>query len=278
MKIKHMKHYTWLIAIAFTFTFTGCIDILEELILKKDGTGTYTFTMDMSGMLESADMLQMMQGMFEEEEEEELDPMMDNYLGSPSDRSTAEAENPFGEDVDRKYYLTELPEDERPELKHAHLLDKVFIHQVVNKEKKIMTMTFGVDFQKLSDIDNMMEDLENIMPKQEENNMLPGMGMGSGSMMPPPANGRLFNLKGKNLVRAAQDNSAASQMITEQEMAMMAMFFAGGKYKAIYHLPGRVTKVSGEGATSDGNKVTVSHDIDKFLFGKHDFSLDITFR
>lgn len=273
-----MKHYTWLIAIAFTITFTGCIDILEELMLKKDGTGTYTFTMDMSGMFESADMLQMMQGMYEEEEAEELDPMMDNYLGNPADRETAEAESPFGEDVDQKYYLKELPEDERPELKHGHLMDKVFIHQVVNKEQKIMTMTFGVDFEKLTDIDNMMEDLENIMPKQDDNNMLSGMGMGPNTMMPPTSNGSLFKLKGKNLVRAAKDNSATTEMVSEQEIAMMAMFFAGGKYKAIYHLPGRVTKVAGENATSDENKVTVTHDIDKFLFGKQDFSLDITFR
>ena len=274
-----MKFYTWLIALAFTFTFTGCIDILEELVLKKDGTGTYSFTMDMSGMLESADMFRMMQDMFEEDEPvEEPDPMMDNYLGSPSERNQSAGSNPFGEDVDNRYYLSELPEDERPGLKHAHLMDKVFIHQVINQEKKMMTMTFGVDFTKLSDIDNMMEDLENIMPKQEGNDMLSGMGMGPGSMMPPAANGQMFTLKGKNLVRAAQDNSLTAEMVSEQEMAMMAMFFAGGKYRATYHFPGRVTKVNGQNAVSDGNTVTVEHDIDQFLFGKQDFSLDISFR
>lgn len=272
-----MKYFTWLIALAFTFT--GCIDILEELVLKKDGTGTYSFTMDMSGMLESSDMFSMMQDMFEEEElEEEPDPMMDNYLGSPSERNQQSGTEPFGEDVDNRYYLSELPQDERPSLKHAHLMDKVFIHQIVNQEKKIMTMTFGVDFTKLSDIDQMMEDLENIMPKQEENDMLSGMGMSPGSMMPPAANGQMFALKGKNLVRAAQDNSATAGMVSEQEMAMMAMFFAGGKYRATYHFPGRVTKVTGKNATSDGNTVTVEHGIDQFLFGKQDFSLDISFR
>ncbi len=272
-----MKNFSWLIGLLLMTSLTGCIDIFEKLVLNKDGSGTYTFTMDMSAMLEMADFFQGMQSMFDEEDmDEPLDPEMDNYLGRPSGDNEQE-NNPFGEDVDRLYYLRDLSDDEKPELTHAHLMDKVFVHQIMNREEGVFSITFGIDFKTLSDIDDMMEDMPNFMPAGDDNDMMAGMGMSPGSMM-PAAKGRMFELKGKKLIRANQDNSGEEEMLESSEMAMLSMLLAGGKYRATYELPGNVRSVEGKNAVSEGNKVTVSHDLDKFITGSEDFSLEITFR
>ncbi|HHJ51239.1 MAG TPA: hypothetical protein ENJ88_10125 [Phaeodactylibacter sp.] len=55
-----------LIALLASFFFTGCIDILEELHLNADGSGTYALTTDMSAFM-SPEMKELMNAANEEE-------------------------------------------------------------------------------------------------------------------------------------------------------------------------------------------------------------------
>ncbi|HET6253747.1 MAG TPA: hypothetical protein VFE32_06725 [Puia sp.] len=47
-----MKMLKFILFVAVTVCFTGCLDIYEKIDVKKDGSGTVTMDMDMSQMLE----------------------------------------------------------------------------------------------------------------------------------------------------------------------------------------------------------------------------------
>ena len=57
-----MRKLTMLLLGLSLMSLTSCIDMLEELYLNKDGSGTYNITFDMSGLFSDP----MMKGMLEE--------------------------------------------------------------------------------------------------------------------------------------------------------------------------------------------------------------------
>jgi hypothetical protein len=52
-----MKKLSVLLLLAASCLFTGCLDMLEEINLAPNGSGTYKTTMDMSGMFEMIEMM-----------------------------------------------------------------------------------------------------------------------------------------------------------------------------------------------------------------------------
>ena len=64
--MNNMKRLTLLVMLSFGLLFTGCIDIVEEVFINKDGSGKYLVTMDMSSLM-GPEMKGMMQEMMQQE-------------------------------------------------------------------------------------------------------------------------------------------------------------------------------------------------------------------
>ena len=63
-----MRKVTFLVLILSVFTFQSCLDVLEEISLNKDGSGTYQLTFDMAGILSNGMMKEMLKESMENED------------------------------------------------------------------------------------------------------------------------------------------------------------------------------------------------------------------
>ncbi len=248
--------------------FTGCIDIVEEIFLKKDGSGKYTMRMDMSGML---DMIAMMGAMEqgEGEEGEEENPMA--------------AMGAMGEEMDTTVYLRDAaPEMKKQFADNPGFLDKVNIRTLMSKEDGKFYMDFNLGFKNMDDIEYFYNNFDKVMASMGDDEegaggmggMLGGMGggssdlLGSGTQRPYD-----YNRKKCTLVRHnTQEEDAASmeEDMNEEDKQMMEMMFGNATYRTIYHLPGKVKNMSNSEATlsSDRKTVTIEGNFMDYIDGK----------
>ncbi|MEL6867274.1 MAG: hypothetical protein AAFP19_22805, partial [Bacteroidota bacterium] len=62
-----MKKYSLFLLLSCFLVFTGCIDIIEEITMKKDGSGQYQLKIDMSGLMADGGMRSMIEEMMKSE-------------------------------------------------------------------------------------------------------------------------------------------------------------------------------------------------------------------
>jgi len=245
-------------------TFTGCIDIIEEVFLNKNGSGKYTMRMDMSGMMSMIKMMSEMDGLMPGDEEDTEESEEDAGLSAMMEQG-----------VDSIMYLKDASADV---LKQFHdnpgFADKVNMRMNVNPDENIFQIDFNLDFENMDDIDYFFKNFDSIMAMMndgegEEGSELDMLGMGGGGMgADSPLGGimggdgltRYFDMTKRTLIRRDASQQETSDMTEEmgaEEKQTMEMFFEDAKYKMIYHMPGKVKKMTNKEATLSANKKTV---------------------
>lgn len=256
-----MKKLTYLV-LAFCFlTATSCIDIVEEMHLKKNGSGKYVITMDMSSLME-AGTKEMLQGMMDEAKEE------------------GEADLEMPSEMDTIMYFNEAPDSIKRKFSHPEILKKVYVHTVMSEAKEKMILKFAINFDDMKEIDYFLEDLDKLQGDNSLTSGLAGSGGGSGAggggLLPTHSAKGMFKLAKRKFTRMATDQSTAA--MSEEELQMAKMFFADASYKTIYHFPGKIKKTSMKNANIDGKTLTMVTPLIDILEGKAALEGDVCFK
>jgi len=254
-------------------TFTGCIDIIEEVFFNKDGSGKYTMRMDMSGMMEMVKMMS------------EMEELM------PAEKGAETEEEGMGDlmeqNVDSIMYLKNASADVREQFDdNPGFVDKVNMRMNVNPDENLFQIDFNLDFEDMDDIDYFFKNFDKIaamMGGDEESNELDMLGMGGGMGADTPLGGilggdgftRYFDMTKRTLIRrdASQGETDMTEEVGAEEMQMMEMMFGEAKYKTIYHMPGKVKKMTNNEATLSADKKTVVLEGNLIDYMKGDFNV-----
>ena len=253
MRLKNIL-ITILAAISL-MTFTGCIDIIEEMTLRKNGTGNYTMRMDMSGMMGMMQMMSEFGGEMEGGEEN----------GTPEDlfKNLMANEEAFDSTV---YLKNADPELLAQFSDNPGFAEKVNIHIKADPTENEFLLDFNVDFRNMDDLDYFFKNFDKIasmMGEGDESSELDMMSMGGASPLGGIMSGgltRYFDLKKRTLIRrdaTPQEASDELKNMSGEERQMMEMMFGDASYKVIYNLPGKVKKMTSKDATLSSDKKTV---------------------
>ncbi len=246
-----MKKTLLLVLVAISILATGCISIIEELSLNKDGSGTFSYTIDMAALMELG-VLNQARAMSEEGGEQEaieVDTVINAYAS-----------------LDEKGQLTDM---EKPDF-----WKKVKIVSKISESEKIGTISFILDFKQISDIDYFLNNIGKLFENDEMTGML-------GSMNLLGNTGSPYSLKGRSLSRAKQQaNGEITEAMKEEGGEMMKMMLTGAKYITIYNLPGKASKVSNTTAeiSNEGKTVKLEVDLLEYLEGKADLATAIKYK
>ena len=241
-----MKKIVFALLFGSLFTLTSCIDVLEEMRLNRNGSGSYSLSFDMSSLLEDPTMKSMMEQMLKSEGDIQIDGLR---LG---DGDALE--------IDTVMYLKDTPEAASLVEEKPKLWESVQMKMQISESKKKMITSLNMEFEDVEDIDYFFRSLE----KAGAGNAMAGGMLGSNGIIPT---GRaLFKLKKKQLVREAPE--VPKEATEGDQMDMAKMFLAMATYRTVYHLPGKVKKVSIADAKIDGKTVTVDIPFLDILEGK----------
>ena len=240
-----MNRFSILILVLLSFMFTGCIDMIEELFLEKDGSGQFKLTIDMGKLMENEFMREMLEGEMAESEDGEM------------------------ENIDSIFYFRDAPDSIKARFAdNPEFLEKVHMKIKMNKEEKVAYTDFVLDFDKIEDIDYMFENFEKMTDDSED---------GFAGLV-PTGHKNYYELSGNKLIRHPQEPQAGMTDEDDETMGMMMMMMEGAKYRTIVHLPGKVKKFSNKNATLDKRTVELEVDFLDALKGEADLSNTIKFK
>ncbi len=264
-----MKKLSYLLLATCLMTFTSCIDIVEEMFLKKDGSGKYVMTIDMSGIMKDG-MQDMLKGFGEEAMEEATDEV-------EGEVESKEEEVKIPTEVDSIMHMKYAPDSIKSRFDNPAFLDKVKIHTVMSESQEKMLFEFILDFDDMADIDYFLANFDKLQGEGMGGKGLPMSGGGGGGLLPTSMKDfNLFKYSKKLLVRNVAPSGA--ETIPEDELGMMKMFFGSGTYKTIYHLPGKVKKTDIEGGQIDGKTLTSEYQLMDIIEGKKKIDGSIKFK
>lgn len=245
-----MKARTFLIAIIASFLLVSCIDMTEELFLHKKGNGKYVITLDLSGVMDLANLSEMLG--------EEL----------PEDSSEEGEKEGFLEEagittMDTIISFADYKDSLAQEVANPEILEKGYMHLQMNEEEKTALLSIIVKFDQLSDINAFFKVLSEADNKEEKQE-IGGMG-GMGGMLSSNVFGdrALYTLSKRVLTRMTPpQQQQKDDLLGGEDMEFAKMMFQDASYTTIYHLPGRVKSTTIPNAKVDGKTITVEN---KFL-------------
>jgi hypothetical protein len=244
-----MKFLPGFILVFFATIFTGCFDILEDISVNKDGSGSYSLTFDMNEIMNDPFMKGMLLEMVKNE-------------GSVD---VGELENIA---IDSTIYFREDPQFVKYK-DNKTLWETAKMHMVVNEEKGKMFINFGFDY-------NNVEDIASFFKSFSESGDAQQMFAGFDQIV----SGSTFVFKKKSLKRLPSSNNGDSLAanFNEEDLAMTKMFVANAKLKTSYHFPGRVKKSSIPNSVIENNKVSVDISLMDLMEGNAKMDGEIKFR
>jgi len=242
-----MQTRTFAIVVIAAFILTSCIDITEEVFLNKKGTGKYSLAIDLSSLMDMGMMADMMKDMDLGQEEGEEDIHFEDSVDL------------FGEmeeKMDTIMRFDNLPDSIRQKISKPGILKKGYMRIQMDKAESLMLMSFHVDFDKFSDIEDFFTAFEEIKGEQDPSGGILGE---SDDFM----KGGLFSLSKRVLSRlpTPKQTSDTAGLFDGEEGEFAKMMFEGAKYKTIYHLPGKVKSTTIPNAVVNGKVVTVENDM-----------------
>ncbi|MFK7810716.1 MAG: hypothetical protein AB8F74_23105 [Saprospiraceae bacterium] len=249
-----MKNLKYFMVFTLMIVMTSCLDIMEELTMKKNGSGKYILTLDMSSMMEEG-MRDMLKGMAQQEGEGDFMSEM------PSE-------------MDTMIYFNNADDTLKAKFQHPEILEKIAIRTQISESKELMKMTFALDFDKLKEVDYFLADLDKL---QGDGGGLPGVGGGGGLFPTASEDNPLFKLKKRKLSRSIPEKSEDLNMEGE-ELSMMKMFFSDAAYTTVYNMPGKIKKTSMKNAEVDGKQIKIVTPLMDILEGKAEIGGDICFK
>lgn len=255
-----MRKLTLFVLCISALSLTSCIDIIEELRLKKNGSGTYTLKMDMSELMET---IGGMEG-------------LSDYMGGQEQSGMPSPLNlddsAMGKDIDTLYALNEMSEipSEIQDYFEKDILKKIFMRVKSVKEENAYMFALELNFDKLDDIDRFYQGLADAADEAGQ------AGLKSSIMSLP--NNRFFSLKGRKLQRNAAKQAWNPDEIGDDENAqMLMMFLASATYKRVYEFPGKVKKCDNSLGIVEGNTVSMELPLMNMLEGKANLNTNIKF-
>ncbi|NNC69923.1 MAG: hypothetical protein HKN90_03775 [Flavobacteriaceae bacterium] len=240
MKIKN------LLLFLVSITFVSCV-FTEELYIKKDGSGSYAFKMDMSKMLVAM-----------------------NDMGSENDSIKKEPEKIdsilYFKDIleDKKDSIAKLSKEEQEVLKS---LEDLKIHLKMDEEKNQMNMDFLYEFNNVNELKNMNDRVQKAQAmsdkKQQKNNFQ------TNTDVEYEYRDDTFTRKVtlKKLSKEAQEEY-------ENNMKQASSMFDETLYRIVYHFDDKIKSVSIEGATLSDDKKTLTIEMPMDTVMKNPFLLN----
>ena len=212
MKTKH-----FLIICIISFALISCT-FTEEIYLNKNGSGSYTFKMDMGEMMES------MKGMSSRDSVKEL-KVIDTTM--------------YFKDIisEMKDSISKLNSDEREVI---NALKDFKLRMLVDEEKGKMIMNIGVDFKHISDLKNMESKISKAQSLSDKK---------KSSSRPMPSNSDTeYSFDGKTFKRIVtlKDLSDEEEAQFKNSISQSGSFLDGSNYMIIYHFENEIKKVSSE--------------------------------
>lgn len=244
-----------MVVVTISILATSCISIIEELTLNKNGSGIYTYTIDMTALMESGALEQARQ-MSEEMPAEAME--VDTTIGA---------------------YDMMKDQDMLEDSDKSDFWKKVKIVSKISESEKVGEISFVLDFKDISEVDYFTKNMGKLLESDETVGMLASLGLVGSSASSP------FNYKkgwfSRTLTRNKQDVDSDIVEAMEQEGGdMMKMMLADAEYITIYNLPGKVKKVSNDDAkiSKEGKTVTIKADLLDKMEGEADLSTSIKFK
>ena len=251
-----MKKTLILVVAVLSIMTTGCISIIETLTLKKDGSGTFTYTIDLDGMMEMG-FFDQMRSMGNEEigkEKIEIDTLV-NIYESQKIAGTLE------------------------KLDDAGFWKKVNLTTILSENRKKGKIEFKLDFDDIKEVDYFIKNFGTALEGDETAGMITQLGLGgSNSESPYSLSKKWFS---KVIKRAKQEKSESeiSKAMEQEGGEMYKMMFQSAEYVTIYNLPKKAKKVSNDNAiiSKDGKKVSLKTSLLDYMEGKADLSNEIKY-
>jgi hypothetical protein len=234
-----MKKITLLLALVATM-LTGCLDSFEEFTISADGSGTYTSSLDMSGMME---MIEMMAAM--DPGSDELKKISEQDVDSLVMMSTI---------VDT---ATDLSAEQKRLFRNATMSIKI------SQKKKIFKMGMAYPFRSLEDVKKIIDYNEAgngvglYGNKSDENNPLAamqaqgGLPTGSGYFITTIKNGLIERKADEKKLETLKNNPEMKEL-DQAESLMENMSFT-----SVINLPVPVKKLTGSKAVLSSDKKTI---------------------
>lgn len=244
-----MRKFAILFLFGSLITLTGCLDVVEEIYLNRDGSGKYMLKLDMSSLFSDPFMKSMMEQAMEQEG-------VTRGEGNKLEQDTV-------------IYLKDMPDSVRRGLDRPEFWENVVMRMTMSESQKKMVTTIELPFKQLSDITYFFENIDQLGAGE---NMGAG-GMLGGGMLGATAS---YQLSGKNFTRSQSASALSDQ--NDDDMQMLKMFLSSATYKTIYHMPGKVRKTTIPNADIDNNTVTVETGYLDMLDGKAKLDGQIKFK
>jgi len=246
-----MNKLTILLLLVVSFFLTGCLDVIEEMYLNRDGSGKYSVTIDMSGLFEDEFMKSMIKSSLEQD--------TTLKLGGGDGGGLPE--------MDTIIYFKDMPSEQMGG--NPDFWKRVHSKIVMSEEKSQFFTSINLDFASTADIAYLYENIGKI---GESNSQLGGL-TGDGGFLPTNVGYTLA----KNLL-TRKTPKPAEKTEEGEDMEMMKMFLGSANHRIIYHLPGNVKKVTIPNAKTNGKTVTIEAALIDIMDGKANMDGTIKFK
>jgi hypothetical protein len=210
--------------IFFCILFTGCFDIMEEVVLNKNGSGQYSIKIDMSGMFKNP----MLKGLMEGDSKDAI------------------------EDMDSVVYLKDMPDSMISD--NPDLWKRVSMKIFSNAEKELLYTSIHLDFKSPDEITYLSENFEKVMNKSKGPGSITGDLMSGGGPSGFLAKGLTYSLTGKTFSRKSEAMSVKEE--EKENLEMMKAFLDEATYQVNYTMPGKIKKVNIPNASINGKQVS----------------------
>lgn len=244
----------WTLLLGSSLLFlTSCFDIIEELELKRNGSGTYTMTTDLSGLMSDGFMKQAL----EEAMKSEGGDLNMNLMN-----------------MDSSFTFASSPEAASLSAADRKILEKVVVSMKGSEKEEVLKMGITVNFDSFDDMEKISTVMKKVGEKSEGGGPAAGL-MGGGQFSDFSD---MFSMKKKKLFSRSATKQPLEGLIEDDMKEMMSMMLAGASYTTIYHMPGKVKKSTIPGAEVDGKTVTVEHAMLDVINQKVKIDGDIKFK
>lgn len=243
-----MKRMVKTLAVLLLLGLVGCIEITQEITIKKDGSGVWQSTTDMSAMMTFL-----------------KSQMKDDTSGK--EKMAIDTLLAFGRFVDS---MPDLSAEQKQLLRGGSVSIRM------NAEKEQFLLTTTLPFQKTDDLNKLttlmqgegMNVLDKIMNKSvgdnsgEDEGVVKGEQSESKDLLMSSLPENYFTMEfskgriARTLDKEKYEQLAGNQMLSQlKEMGSMGAPF---KSTLIFHVPKKVKKAEGKGVTVSKNKKTVT--------------------
>lgn len=221
--MKKLFHTLFFVFFSAVF-LPGCIDLIEDMVLNKDGSGKYALTIDMGKMMK--------------------DPLMKGMIEAGN--------NDEKKDMDSIIYFKDLPDSIIKD--NPDLWSRVTMRIYNNVQEGSFLVKINFNFKRVEEIAYLSANINKVMQATKANPVIgdePGRGGPSGLL----DEGLVYVLKGKELIRKTGSKTAETP---DEDMQMLKSIMGGAEYRLNIEMPGRIKQVSIPNARVDGRKLMVT--------------------